>query len=82
MGGYDIFRSFKKGNSWTTPENLGYPINTPDDDRFFSPFNNGLNAYYSMATGYKKKEIIYLGFGVPALDHSFTIAGTLRLSDS
>lgn len=82
MGGYDIFRSFKKGNSWTTPENLGYPINTPDDDRFFSPFNNGLNAYYSMATGYKKKEIIYLGFGVPAIDHSFTIAGTLRLSDS
>jgi len=82
IGGYDIFRSVKRGDTWTIPENLGYPVNTPDDDRFFSPFNNGKNAYYSISTDYKKKEIFYLGFGVPAIDHRFVITGTVTLSDS
>lgn len=81
MGGYDIFRSIRRGEKWSTPENMGYPINTPDDDRFFSPINNGRNAYYSFATDYKKKEIFYLGFGVPAVDHNFLISGTITLSD-
>ena len=30
---------------------------------FFNPLNNGQNAYYSMTTDYKKKEIFYLGLG-------------------
>jgi hypothetical protein len=34
MGGYDIFRSVYDWNSktWTRPENLGFPINSPYDD--------------------------------------------------
>ena len=28
MGDYDIFFATKSGNTWTTPKNLGYPINT------------------------------------------------------
>lgn len=33
MGGYDVFSStMYKNGKFTTPINLGYPINTPDDD--------------------------------------------------
>jgi tetratricopeptide (TPR) repeat protein/SOS response regulatory protein OraA/RecX len=48
MGGYDIFCSKKnKDGSWGTPVNLGYPINTTDDDLFFLPVNNGFGGYQS-----------------------------------
>ncbi|MBS1647050.1 MAG: PD40 domain-containing protein [Bacteroidetes bacterium] len=32
MGGYDIFRTRLEDGKWTTPENLGYPINTVKRD--------------------------------------------------
>lgn len=37
MGGYDIFKSTwdEKNNTWTTPINLGAPINSPFDDLFY-----------------------------------------------
>ncbi len=37
MGGYDIFKSVYNWNtkSWSTPENLGFPINSPFDDFFY-----------------------------------------------
>jgi outer membrane protein OmpA-like peptidoglycan-associated protein/tetratricopeptide (TPR) repeat protein len=47
MGGYDIFVSYKKQGQWTTPVNMGYPINTPYDDFFFSSTANGKFAYIS-----------------------------------
>jgi hypothetical protein len=63
MGGYDIFRSTKNNDNWDIPQNLGYPFNTPDDDKFFQPANNGANGYYSVTTGYQKKDIYYFSFG-------------------
>ncbi|MCO5269720.1 MAG: OmpA family protein [Brumimicrobium sp.] len=46
MGGYDVFKSVKQDDgSWSNPENLGYPINTPDDDVFFVVAANGRDAY-------------------------------------
>jgi len=47
MGGFDIFRSQWNGKTWSVPENLGYPINTPEDDLFFIMAANGRVAYYS-----------------------------------
>jgi hypothetical protein len=82
MGGFDIFRSLKLGDGWKTPENLGYPVNSTDDDKFFQPFNDGLNAYYSMSTDYKKKEIFYLGIGEEAFIQKFLIKGTYSLADT
>ncbi len=37
MGGYDIFKStYNEGSdSWSMPENLEFPINSPDDDYLF-----------------------------------------------
>ena len=47
MGGFDIFKSVYENGKWSEPENLGYPINTPDDDLFFSISANGRHAYFS-----------------------------------
>jgi outer membrane protein OmpA-like peptidoglycan-associated protein len=48
MGGYDVFRSeLQDDGSWSTPENIGYPINTPGDERFFVLAGSGRVGYYS-----------------------------------
>ncbi|MBS1638228.1 MAG: PD40 domain-containing protein [Bacteroidetes bacterium] len=38
MGGYDLFKSTwdPENNTWSPAENLGYPVNTTDDDRSIS----------------------------------------------
>ncbi|MDD3961741.1 MAG: OmpA family protein [Bacteroidales bacterium] len=47
MGGYDIFKSELQNEQWSTPVNVGYPVNTPGDDVFFSISANGKHGYYS-----------------------------------
>jgi outer membrane protein OmpA-like peptidoglycan-associated protein len=48
MGGFDIFSSSLIGvNKWTEPINVGYPINTTDDDIFYVISPDGLKAYFS-----------------------------------
>ncbi len=49
MGGYDIFKSVYEKGKWSVPENLGWPINTPDDDVFFVMSASGRHGYYSSA---------------------------------
>lgn len=49
IGGFDVFYSKLAGgeDSWENPENIGYPINTTDDDVFFVPTADRKYAYYS-----------------------------------
>ncbi|MBN1599678.1 MAG: OmpA family protein [Bacteroidales bacterium] len=48
MGGYDVFKStLSKVGLWSKPENLGYPINTPNDDVFYIEHPDGKTAFYS-----------------------------------
>ncbi len=48
MGGYDILFSEKKDNGeWSEPQNMGFPINTVDDDRFFVTSADGKRGYYA-----------------------------------
>lgn len=61
MGGYDLFRSKEKEGAWSTPENLGVPINTPGNDSYFVSTYDGKRAYYSsVRDGGFGKEDIYL----------------------
>lgn len=64
MGGYDIFKSTLVNGIWTDPVNLGYPINTPDDDVFFAISASGKHGYYSSfnASGYGEKDIYIITF--------------------
>jgi len=82
MGGYDIFRSKLVGTTWVTPENVGFPINSTDDDKFYQPADNGATAYYSMTTGYKKRDIMYLEFDKAETLQTFEINGVYSLSDT
>ncbi|OFX84182.1 MAG: hypothetical protein A2W99_00195 [Bacteroidetes bacterium GWF2_33_16] len=52
MGGYDIFYAIKTGNTWSNPVNIGYPLNTTDDNQFFVPDASGEIAYYSQFSSY------------------------------
>ncbi|MBL4587682.1 MAG: PD40 domain-containing protein, partial [Flavobacteriales bacterium] len=62
MGGFDIFRSEFVDGAWTAPENIGYPINTSEDDVFFSLTPDGQHAYYSsrMDGGYGDTDLYKL----------------------
>lgn len=49
MGGYDIFKSVYDSAKaeWGEPENLGFPINTPDNDIYFVSTEDGKRGYYA-----------------------------------
>lgn len=60
MGGFDIFFSqIDETGKWTTPLNLGYPLNTVDDDVFFTTNAQGDKGYYSSSKsgGFGEKDI-------------------------
>ena len=45
MGGYDCYRSVFDNGKWSDPVNLGFPINTVDDDMHFAISAEGARAY-------------------------------------
>jgi len=48
MGGFDIFVSRKgKSGAWLKAENIGYPVNTPNDDVFVLPTPDEQRIYFS-----------------------------------
>lgn len=48
MGGFDIFYASAAADStFTDAQNIGYPINTPDDDLYFMPTTIKNMAYYA-----------------------------------
>lgn len=47
LGGYDIFRSFKRGGGWDAPENLGLSYNSSFHDVYFFLTDDGSKALFS-----------------------------------
>lgn len=47
LGGLDIFYIRKEGEKWTEPKNIGYPINSSEDELGLFVSTNGKEAYYS-----------------------------------
>ena len=85
MGGFDIFYSNKlKNNKWSVPINLGYPINTTDDERFYSPVHKGSKAYYAhYTTGeYAKKEIYEITIIPGDIPVDIAVKGKISLQDN
>lgn len=63
MGGYDIFKSESLGNDkWGEPENLGFPINGPDNDFHLVLTLDNRKAYYvsNDDSGYGRDDIYTL----------------------
>lgn len=47
IGGYDIFFSKFRDDDWTKPVNIGYPINTKNNDLGFVVNTQGTKAYFA-----------------------------------
>lgn len=66
MGGYDIFKTTLVEGKWTTPVNIGYPVNTTGDDFCFVLSADGKKGFYSSQRpgGYGGQDIYELTFPV------------------
>jgi outer membrane protein OmpA-like peptidoglycan-associated protein len=75
MGGFDVFRTTLdlSTNEWSEPVNLGYPINTPDDDIYIVFSKDGKRAYYSSVRedgmGYTDIYMITIPEGIKNVDN-------------
>lgn len=61
MGGFDIFRSMFDGVAWSRPANIGYPINSADEDIYFVLSADNKFGYY--ASGGSHHEGVEDGYG-------------------
>ncbi|MCC5915834.1 MAG: OmpA family protein [Cryomorphaceae bacterium] len=50
LGGFDVFYSQKTPDNWSTPENIGYPINSEEDDLGLFVNLAGTKGYFSSNT--------------------------------
>ncbi|MGC9151674.1 MAG: OmpA family protein [Microbacter sp.] len=70
LGGQDLFISRKNGlGQWSTPQNLGYPINSYADEQGFSTDAKGLVGYFSsnrLQDGHRLQQIYRIL--LPSLD--------------
>jgi OOP family OmpA-OmpF porin len=46
LGGFDFFESLESDGKWTTPVNMGYPMNSAKDDLYYVPDNADQNKFY------------------------------------
>ncbi|MFN6944017.1 MAG: OmpA family protein [Cytophagaceae bacterium] len=68
MGGFDIFKStLQKDGTWSEPENLGYPINTAEDDIYFVLSADNKHGYYSSEKedGFGEQDIYIISMPEP-----------------
>jgi len=46
LGGFDFFVTYETVGQWSTPKNMGYPMNSAKDDLYFLPDNNDRKKAY------------------------------------
>jgi len=85
MGGFDVFYAQQDtAGKWGEAKNIGYPINTPDDDIYFSASADGRRGYYSSVRkgGYGENDIYEIHFAQPLPTKSVAIlVGYLKTPD-
>lgn len=94
MGGDDVFYTTITDSGYTEPVNLGYPVNTTDDDIYYVISPDGDRAYFSSnrkggfgaqdiftATGLPKKPVLALVVGFVTLNNK-PVDATINVTDS
>lgn len=84
MGGYDIFYStFLENNQWSVPLNVGYPLNSTDDDVFFKPMKDGYEGYYAKESndGFGKEDIYRIEIFSDDHPRKFFVRGMVKVAD-
>lgn len=51
FGGYDVFKTIFENGRWSEPVNVGRPLNTPGDDKYFTIGGSGEVGYFSSDRG-------------------------------
>jgi outer membrane protein OmpA-like peptidoglycan-associated protein len=69
MGGLDLWRTDWDGRAWSTPQNLGYPLNTHEDQVALFLTADGTKGYYSVEEAHPaqpRRRAVLAEFEVPA----------------
>lgn len=84
MGGFDIFKSVRKGDgSWTQPENMEFAINTPWDDFMFITDTDEKSAWFSSNRTTDSKNVTVYKIGIERVPLDLTIIqGTFEAEGS
>ncbi|TAL60450.1 MAG: tetratricopeptide repeat protein, partial [Bacteroidetes bacterium] len=84
MGGYDIFYStLLENGQWSVPLNVGYPLNTTDDDVFFKPLKEGYEGYIAkeITGGFGKQDIYRVEIFSNDHPRKFFVRGMVKVAD-
>ncbi len=84
IGGYDIFySSLLDDGKWSAPLNVGYPLNSTDDDVFFNPVNEGYVGYFAKydPNGYGEQDIYRVEIFSEEHPRKFIIRGIVKVAD-
>jgi hypothetical protein len=84
MGGFDIYTCVKiDENLWSTPVNLGYPINSERDDIYYSTTADGLKAYFSSnrMNGVGQVDIYEINYVPLDIKTNFLFTGHVQRTD-
>ena len=84
MGGYDIFYSTLLDNGeWSVPMNVGYPLNSTDDDVFYKPINEGYEGYLAKynPNGFGEQDIYRMEIFSDEHPRKFTVRGVVTIAD-
>ncbi len=97
MGGFDVFYSnLLKNGKWSTPINIGYPLNTVGNDLFYVPKANGEYFFFPLNNnergGIAKNNIYKVKVNLPNMKPveekkppepvKVTLLGNIRLADN
>lgn len=84
IGGYDIFYSTLLDNGdWSVPLNVGYPLNSTDDDVFFKPIKEGYQGYIAKydPDGFGRQDIYRIEIFSDKHPRKFLVRGMVRIAD-
>ncbi len=84
MGGYDIFYSTLLDNgTMSVPLNVGYPLNTTDDDVFFKPLKEGYEGYLAKEgpDGFGRQDIYRIEIFSDEHPRKFLVRGIVKVAD-
>ena len=86
MGNLDIFYSHINADStWSKPVNIGYPINTPDDDFFFMPTTTQDKAYYASSKykdNFGRSDLYEIKYKEPVVNRLAVINGVVHSTNN
>ncbi|MCX6312246.1 MAG: hypothetical protein NT084_11510 [Bacteroidetes bacterium] len=86
MGGFDLFYTIwdQDNNTWSQPKNVGYPVNSPEDDLTISFTDNNRVAYISSDRdgGIGDLDIWRVVFNEIQASSFTTVTGSIILADS